>query len=1492
MKKNHLLFSKMCKRGISIFAAGAISLSAIPAFSIPVSAANTDLPDLLKAGSVPVSEDTLTQEQPFATGTGGSRSFRIPAIITLENGDLVAAADARYETNGDGGGLDTIASVSSDGGNTWNYSYPLYFPDSKGYAGRSATTIIDPGIVEGPDGTVYCFADVNPTGSTTMYKTIGTGTGYVTVNGGRYLAITDKYSNVETRPTDADLTTYEYYVDDFDEDGYAQILKRADGSATGYGVDEWYNLYTVTNGEYVADLTQKQVNSNTDIQQNVFYKDSLFHVYSIGYIWYVTSKDHGRTWEHPRNINDQVKRQDNENAILVSPGQGITTNSGDIVLGFYDHGGEENASIVYSTDNGATWKRTNDVPGAGAGGRWSSENEIVELEDGTLRMFYRSGAGVICYCDAQKNANGEYVMGTSTATGVSVCSTCNVSAISYSKKINGKQAVMVACPGGPSARNNGKIFTFLVEEDNSLSLFSTFSVPNSEAGYSYSCLTELEDGTLGLLWEPNTATQTIRYDRFSLPEVAQGASVEGTSLNVEVAEGEDYRRDTNGAGVVSVRPDESIATISTSAETKEEISLHDHVSNTASNLKSFSAAANKNISLSDAEFTFQASGDNWKIYNEKKGVYLTNATYASTFFSNTAADMKVTPTNGQNTFRICKSDGNRYVIFYFTNMDFNSNSGYNAGYADGSYELVLLEKQENSSDGDVIPGYKRVSSVTDGKKYLISYIWTDGSVMVLYPENGTGNQTKRVGSLTENRKMTVTIHGVSTGYTKAMIDGIQYRIRVTSDTVNGENILKVGENFDVKDAAAYTNAPADENVIKVQAYDEKKQKMYDHVSNRESSLESFSDTENTEITLSEAEFTITASGENWKIYNEAKKNYLVNADISNFFQGESSDMKITPVSGKNAFRISRADGKRYVIFYFKEMNFNASSDYNANYADGSYELMLLEKQDAVSGEDVIPGYKRVSTITSGKKYLISYIWTDGSVMVLYPENGKDNQSKLAFLQETGIRVTAMGKGTASVSIDGTEYRFKVADPSCTHQNKTVKGAVPADCDMEGYTGDEVCNNCGIMVKEGTVIPMLTHDWDEGVVTKEVTRTENGEKVYTCKNDSFHKKTEIIYASALDKLMTEYERAAELMTQTEDYTAEEIAEVKAVYDNQTPVVADKGASRSTMYAGMEALKTAVEKAEIKKADREAQEQVRERLAKAISSVEEAYAKGESNYTADTWNVFEKAYNDVKNALENEAVTEADAEILIAALQDAKDALVEKEPVVKPDEKLEEAKKNLTSSLEAAKGLYAAGKSDYTAETWNAFALAYSAAVNAPANADAAFLKKLADDLNAAKAALKKEQTPEPVPVEKFEKGAEKVVSSGRYQVLNEKNKTAKLVEVVNKNATKLNVPATVKIGGVSCKVVEVGNKAFRNGKKLSKVILGKNVTTIGKQAFMNCKKLKTVQVKGKALKKIKAGAFKNTSAKITVSAKKMSKKQKAALLKNLKKSGISKKAKVK
>jgi len=146
--------------------------------------------------------------------------------------------------------------------------------------------------------------------------------------------------------------------------------------------------------------------------------------------------------------------------------------------------------------------------------------------------------------------------------------------------------------------------------------------------------------------------------------------------------------------------------------------------------------------------------------------------------------------------------------------------------------------------------------------------------------------------------------------------------------------------------------------------------------------------------------------------------------------------------------------------------------------------------------------------------------------------------------------------------------------------------------------------------------------------------------------------------------------------------------------------------------------------------------------------------------------------------------------------------------------------------------------------------------------------------------------------RFEKGSEEITGPGRYQVLDAEKKTASLVEVVRKNTASLNIPAAVKICGVTCRVTQVGNAAAKNCRNLKKVIFGKNITAIGKQAFFGCRKLKTAELKGKTMKTIKAGAFQKTSAKITVLAKKMNKKQKASLLKKLKKAGIHKKAKMK
>lgn len=217
------------------------------------------------------------------------------------------------------------------------------------------------------------------------------------------------------------------------------------------------------------------------------------------------------------------------------PGQGILTSTDDIVIPFYHNGiTEENASIVWSSDNGGTWSRTDDVPGSSNGGWWSSESEVIELSDGTLRMFFRSNQGVICQADAKKDATtGKYVFDKPVKTGVSCTSTSNVTAIRYSKKVDGKEAILVAVPQGPGGRKNGIITMFLVNDDKTLTVKNIYSVSDSSRTYMYSCMSELPDGTVGLLWE--NLDGYIRYDNFDIGLLMGGGGLEGQNINVSLS---------------------------------------------------------------------------------------------------------------------------------------------------------------------------------------------------------------------------------------------------------------------------------------------------------------------------------------------------------------------------------------------------------------------------------------------------------------------------------------------------------------------------------------------------------------------------------------------------------------------------------------------------------------------------------------------------------------------------------------------------------------------------------------------------------------------------------------------------------------------------------------------------------------------------------------------------------------------------------------------
>ncbi|MCA6456564.1 MAG: exo-alpha-sialidase, partial [Chitinophagaceae bacterium] len=64
----------------------------------------------LRAQAVPV----------FVSGTEGYRIFRIPAIIRLPDGDLLAFAEGRVTGGADFGDIDIVLKRSRDKGRTWS----------------------------------------------------------------------------------------------------------------------------------------------------------------------------------------------------------------------------------------------------------------------------------------------------------------------------------------------------------------------------------------------------------------------------------------------------------------------------------------------------------------------------------------------------------------------------------------------------------------------------------------------------------------------------------------------------------------------------------------------------------------------------------------------------------------------------------------------------------------------------------------------------------------------------------------------------------------------------------------------------------------------------------------------------------------------------------------------------------------------------------------------------------------------------------------------------------------------------------------------------------------------------------------------------------------------------------------------------------------------------------------------------------------------------
>lgn len=463
-------------------------------------------------------------DQIFDKGTQGSEKYRIPALYTLSNGSVIAAADMRYGHGADSpNNIDSLVAISADGYTSWQYKTINYFDDYADDCNDSGSaSFIDMAIAQNKAGKLFVVVDAQPAGC--GYLQCKQGTGYTTINDKEYMLLTDG--------DNTNLNSFEYYIGEF-IGNFAPVFNLADGLPSGYAVDKEFDLYK--NGKA---LTMKQHGSDLEVNQNIFYADAELRCFSTTYLWMRTSDDNGKTWSAPQILTGQVK-DDKDFFLGICPGRGYVTTLEDgterIIFMVYDNGilgwnEFENVSTIYSDDGGITWNRGAETACGLQVGK-TSESQIVELNDGVLRLFARNKGNYVAYADSTDG--GITWTDFVSDLDLSANGNCMSSFINTKKVIDGKKVILGSFPSNNSARQGGVVKVGLVNSNNSISWTSTYKITGANEKFAYSCLTELADGNFGILYEDDDAH--LSYLVFSIDEKGNVSEVNGNNPEIDEA---------------------------------------------------------------------------------------------------------------------------------------------------------------------------------------------------------------------------------------------------------------------------------------------------------------------------------------------------------------------------------------------------------------------------------------------------------------------------------------------------------------------------------------------------------------------------------------------------------------------------------------------------------------------------------------------------------------------------------------------------------------------------------------------------------------------------------------------------------------------------------------------------------------------------------------------------------------------------------------------
>ena len=218
----------------------------------------------------------------------------------------------------------------------------------------------------------------------------------------------------------------------------------------------------------------------------------------------VKSEDDGRTWSEPINVTEQMK-DPSWYFFFQGPGRGITMDDGTLVFASQYIGKDKipNAGIMYSKDHGKTWKvskhaRTN-----------TTESQVAEIAPGVLMLNMRDNRGGSRAVSTTTDMGETWKEHESSRTALPE-SICMASLIHVKAKDNvlGKDILLFSNPNTTEGRHS---MTIKASLDGGYTWLSENQLlVDSGSSWGYSCLSMIDQETVGILYEGSVAHMTFQ----------------------------------------------------------------------------------------------------------------------------------------------------------------------------------------------------------------------------------------------------------------------------------------------------------------------------------------------------------------------------------------------------------------------------------------------------------------------------------------------------------------------------------------------------------------------------------------------------------------------------------------------------------------------------------------------------------------------------------------------------------------------------------------------------------------------------------------------------------------------------------------------------------------------------------------------------------------------------------------------------------------------